>query len=76
MTPELHATWRTRCCPDADVELRAPALVERTADEMRTAGDEVTIRMVWSALAERCPKVLDVKVLSAAAVLAGVALGL
>ncbi len=31
LTPELRAAWRTRYCPDADVELRAPSLAEGTA---------------------------------------------
>ena len=58
------------------MELRAPALVERTANELRAAGDETTIRTVWMTLADRCPAASDDQVLRAAAGLAGVARGL
>ncbi len=76
MSAELRAKWHAKYCPTDDVDLRAQALVTRTANEMRTAGQEVTIRTVWITLAERCPTAPDDKVLGAAAALAGVSDGL
>ncbi len=76
MTPELRAVWRARYCPHRRRAPTRPPLVERTADEMRAAGGEVTIRTVWMTLADRCPAAPDDQVLRAAAGLAYAALGL
>ena len=73
MTPEMQSAWRARCA-DEGMELRARSLVERTEAKMRAIGQETTIRAVWMALADAA--VAGDPETRAAAILAGVAVGL
>lgn len=75
LSDETRADWHLRYCPQPGMEPRVWVLLERVEREMRAAGEPTTIHALWVALADRAGRANDPDV-SAAAALAGVALGL
>lgn len=73
MPAEVRAAWRGRYITEA--ELRVQALPGRAEAALRPRGAPATIRTLWIALADRAGRSDDAD-LRAAAVLAGMAMGL
>lgn len=75
LSAEVRAEWRHKYIRQGEAELRVQAVLARAEAALRSAGKPATARAVWIMLADRAGASGDPG-LRAAAVLAGMAVGL